>query len=176
MAVVVPVGQRRTVARLTRGTVGGSVVWGTLVAALTGKLPVGCAVREARTGCMGVQREGFFAMEDRVFGLKGVAAAGAGAAAVVGGLGSVAAQDDDADVNTGGMSGGDITVGDVAADAMVEVAGDDEETEESAEDDDAAEEDEDDVGGTTTSLDISSTPALAISDASGGDNNFAFVS
>ena len=72
------------------------------------------------------------------------------------------------DLNTGGNSGGSITVGDVEDGAIaIDGGGSDEGG-------------EDEAGGggvtTTTDLGISADGGTGISDASGGDDNFAFVS
>lgn len=148
-------------------------------------------------------------MNERRFGLKGLFATGAGAASVAGGLGSVAAQEDDevedegsdVEVSAPGedpvVTSGDVTASVIDGVATVEVAEDDaaeddaaeddaaedeggEDDEVVAEDDDEAEDEavEDDAaeGGEETEADISAAPSLAISDASGGDDNFAFAS
>ena len=77
------------------------------------------------------------------------------------------------DLNTGGNSGGSITVGDVEDGAIAIDGGG---SDEGGEDDGG----EDEAGGggvtTTTDLGISADGGTGISDASGGDDNFAFVS
>lgn len=143
-------------------------------------------------------------MQDREFGLKGLAGAGAGVASMVGGLGSVAAQDDDVEVSEPGADDPSVTSGDttssvVDGEAMVDVAEDDDDAtdddvadddgsdddvaDDAGSDDDGSDEDgdddeaDDDEGSVnSTTLTISSDGGPSISDASGGDDNFAFVS
>ena len=124
-------------------------------------------------------------MNERPFGLKGVFAAGAGAASLAAGLGTVGAQDEDDDVEVGGpgedpvVTSGDVTASVVDGEATVVFVEEDEEDEaaegDTAEEDEAAEEETVEEDDDEVSL-ISVDGGTAISDASGGDDNFAFVS
>ena len=133
------------------------------------------AIREARVDVAnGENREGSLIMEDRK---NLIAAAGAGAASLFG-FASASAQDDGAD-DDGDDAASASSVSDEfdgAFGAFEESFGGDDDADDGGDDDADDDGGDDDGDDTEIGDDDDDSEGLAIADASGGDNNFAFVS